>query len=70
MINGGIEAGPNAVLAFKEGYKKSDVNFGELLNHLLAGFPKSSVEVLENRLRRDVSFFSKAAFTRPCKANS
>ncbi|MFC2133299.1 L-2-hydroxyglutarate oxidase [Bacteroidota bacterium] len=28
MIDGGIEAGPNAVLAFhREGYKKSDINF-------------------------------------------
>ena len=28
MVKGGIEAGPNAVLAFKrEGYKKSDFNF-------------------------------------------
>ena len=31
MINGGIEAGPNAVLAFaREGYRKTDVNLADL----------------------------------------
>jgi len=31
MISGGVEAGPNAVLAFaREGYKKSDINLKEL----------------------------------------
>ena len=31
MINGGVEAGPNAVFAFaREGYRKTDVNLGEL----------------------------------------
>jgi L-2-hydroxyglutarate oxidase len=31
MAKGGVEAGPNAVLAFKrEGYKKSDINLSEL----------------------------------------
>lgn len=33
MINGGVEAGPNAVLAFKrEGYKQTDFSISELLN--------------------------------------
>lgn len=33
MIGGGIEAGPNAVLAFKrEGYKKTDISLPELLD--------------------------------------
>src|SRR5690606_31531475 len=32
MIKGGIEAGPNAVLAFKrEGYKKTDFSFRDIL---------------------------------------
>ena len=36
MINGGIEAGPNAVLAFKrEGYKKSQINLAELTEALM-----------------------------------
>ena len=31
MVGGGVECGPNAVLAFKrEGYKKSDINLAEL----------------------------------------
>ncbi len=31
MINGGVEAGPNAVLAFaREGYRKLDINLGDL----------------------------------------
>ena len=35
MIRGGIEAGPNAVLAFaREGYRKSDVNWGDLCDAL------------------------------------
>jgi L-2-hydroxyglutarate oxidase len=38
MIHGGIEAGPNAVLAFsREGYRKSDVNLADLCDAL--GFP-------------------------------
>ena len=35
MIRGGIEAGPNAVLAFaREGYRKTDFNLGELCDAL------------------------------------
>jgi (S)-2-hydroxyglutarate dehydrogenase len=35
LIHGGIEAGPNAVLAFaREGYRKSDVNAGDLWDAL------------------------------------
>ena len=31
LIHGGVEAGPNAVLAFaREGYRKSDVNLADL----------------------------------------
>lgn len=38
LIHGGIEAGPNAVLAFaREGYKKSDVNVRDLADTLLFG---------------------------------
>ena len=36
MIHGGVEAGPNAVLALKrEGYKKTDFNFTDALDTLL-----------------------------------
>lgn len=35
MINGKVEAGPNAVFAFKrEGYKKTDIDFGDLADSL------------------------------------
>ena len=35
LIHGGIEAGPNAVLAFsREGYKKSDINLADLFDAL------------------------------------
>jgi L-2-hydroxyglutarate oxidase len=35
LIHGGIEAGPNAVLAFaREGYRKSDVNLADLFDAL------------------------------------
>jgi L-2-hydroxyglutarate oxidase len=38
LIHGGIEAGPNAVLAFaREGYRKSDVNIGDLFDALTYG---------------------------------
>ena len=36
MIRGGVEAGPNAVLAFKrEGYKRSDFSFGDVLQMMV-----------------------------------
>lgn len=35
LIHGGIEAGPNAVLAFaREGYRKTDINLGDLFDAL------------------------------------
>ena len=38
MIEGGIECGPNAVLAFaREGYKKTDINFRDLTETLTYG---------------------------------
>jgi L-2-hydroxyglutarate oxidase len=38
LIHGGIEAGPNAVLAFaREGYRKSDVNLRDLFDALTYG---------------------------------
>jgi L-2-hydroxyglutarate oxidase LhgO len=36
MISGGVECGPNAVLAFaREGYRKTDVRLGDLIDSLL-----------------------------------
>jgi L-2-hydroxyglutarate oxidase len=42
MINGGVEAGPNAVLAFRrEGYKKTSISLKETLESLFyPGFQK------------------------------
>jgi len=38
LIHGGIEAGPNAVLAFaREGYRKTDLNLGDLFDALTYG---------------------------------
>jgi L-2-hydroxyglutarate oxidase LhgO len=38
LIHGGIEAGPNAVLAFaREGYRKSDINLADLFDALTYG---------------------------------
>ncbi len=66
MINGGIEAGPNAVLAFRrEGYKKSDVHFGELLETLFwPGFQKVAFKYWKTGLGEMYRSFSKAAFTK------
>ena len=66
MIKGGIEAGPNAVLAFaKEGYNKSDVNLKELFNSLSwPGFQKIAYRYWDKGLGEMYRSFSKAAFTR------
>ena len=49
-VHGEIEAGPNAVLAWhREGYKKFDVNFKDVLDYALyPGFLENSEEILEN----------------------
>ncbi|KAF4531097.1 hypothetical protein B566_EDAN019379 [Ephemera danica] len=46
MMRGGIEAGPNAVLAFqREGYKKSQINLKELYETLIwPGFQKVAIK--------------------------
>ena len=66
MINGGIEAGPNAVLAFKrEGYKKSDINLGEFLESLFwPGFQKVAWKYWKTGLGEMYRSFSKAALTK------
>jgi L-2-hydroxyglutarate oxidase len=65
MINGGVEAGPNAVLAFaKEGYKKSDIKWSELFDSLTwPGFQKISMKYWTKGLGEMYRSFSKAAFT-------
>lgn len=66
MIHGGIEAGPNAVLAFRrEGYKKLDINFKELFETLTwPGFQKVGMKYWQTGLGEMYRSFSKAAFTK------
>lgn len=66
MMRGGVEAGPNAVLAFsREGYKKSDINLAELAESLAwPGFQKVAVKYWRTGLGEMYRSFSKAAFTR------
>ena len=64
MINGGIEAGPNAVLAFKrEGYKFSDISFkdiSEMLN--FPGFWKMGKKYYKTGFHEFYRSLSKHAF--------
>lgn len=66
MIKGGVEAGPNAVLAFqREGYKRSQVNFGELSETLAwPGFQKVASKYWKTGFGEMYRSFSKAAFTK------
>ncbi|MBS1492839.1 MAG: L-2-hydroxyglutarate oxidase [Bacteroidetes bacterium] len=65
MIEGGIEAGPNAVFAFaKEGYTKSQINLGELFSSLTyPGFLKVAVKYWRTGMGEMYRSFSKSAFT-------
>lgn len=66
MAKGGVEAGPNAVLAFsREGYKKSDINIGELAESLAwPGFQKVAAKYWRTGMGEMYRSFSKAAFTK------
>jgi L-2-hydroxyglutarate oxidase len=66
MAKGGVEAGPNAVLAFKrEGYKKSDINFSELGETLAwPGFQQVAAKYWRTGFGEMYRSFSKAAFTK------
>ncbi len=66
MAKGGVEAGPNAVLAFKrEGYKKSDISFSELAETLAwPGFQKVAGKYWRTGFGEMYRSFSKAAFTK------
>ncbi|MBL7850865.1 MAG: L-2-hydroxyglutarate oxidase [Cyclobacteriaceae bacterium] len=66
MAKGGVEAGPNAVLAFRrEGYKKSDIHLGELGESLAwPGFQKVAKKYWRTGFGEMYRSFSKAAFTR------
>lgn len=66
MMRGGVEAGPNAVLAFsREGYRKSDINFKELSETLAwPGFQKVAAKYWRTGLGEMYRSFSKSAFTK------
>ena len=66
MKRGGVEAGPNAVLAFKkEGYKKSQIDLKELWETLSwPGFQKVAAKYYETGFGEMYRSFSKAAFTK------
>lgn len=65
MARGGVEAGPNAVFAFRrEGYKKSDINLSELAESLAwPGFQKVAKKYWRTGLAEMYRSFSKGAFT-------
>lgn len=66
MIGGGIEAGPNAVLAYKrEGYKKSDINLRDLAGSLAwKGFRKVAGKYWRTGMGEFYRSYSKSAFTK------
>jgi len=66
MINGGVEAGPNAVLAFKrEGYSRWQVNIPELLETLAySGFRRMARKYWRNGWDELYRSFSKRAFVK------
>ena len=70
MVHGGVEAGPNAVLAFqREGYRKSDINLKELFETLRwPGFQKVAAKYWETGLGEMYRSFSKSAFTKALQA--
>jgi (S)-2-hydroxyglutarate dehydrogenase len=66
LIGGGVECGPNAVLALaREGYKKTDVNFKDLADSLTyPGFLKLAARYWRTGLGEMWRSISKAAFVR------
>lgn len=66
MIKGVVEAGPNAVFAFKkEGYKKSDISFHDLGRALsFGGFQKIMFKFMKFGLAEYYRSYNKAAFTK------
>lgn len=66
MKKGGVEAGPNAVLAFRrEGYKKSQISIPELSETLAwPGFQKVAAKYWKTGFGELYRSFSKSAFTK------
>ncbi len=66
LIGGGVECGPNAVLAFaREGYKKTDVNLADLFESLTyTGFLRLAAKYWRTGLGEMRRSFSKTAFVK------
>lgn len=66
MINGGVEAGPNAVLAFaREGYTNKKINWNELFETLgHSGFQKIALKYWKDGLYEMYRSYSKTAFVK------
>lgn len=66
MIDGGVEAGPNAVLAYKrEGYSKTDINLRDLAGSLAwKGFRKVAGKYWKTGMGEFYRSYSKSAFTK------
>ena len=66
MLKGTIEAGPNAVFAFKkEGYKKSDISMKDLARSLgWPGFQKVMLRFMKSGIAEYYRSYNKTAFTR------
>lgn len=64
MMSGGVECGPNAMLAFaREGYSKTDINFRDLVETLAyKGFRKFAARYWRIAIGEMHRAFSKAAF--------
>jgi (S)-2-hydroxyglutarate dehydrogenase len=65
-VNGGVDAGPNAVLAFsREGYRRTDFNLHDLTSSLaFPGFRRMAAKNWRNALDEFHRSLSKAAFVR------
>lgn len=66
MIHGGVEAGPNAVLAFaREGYTNKQINFKEFFETLgHSGFQKVAMKYWRDGSYEMYRSYSKSAFTK------
>lgn len=70
MIDGEVDAGPNAVLGFKrEGYKKTDFSAKDLTETLTyGGFWKLASKFMKEGMEEYIRSFSKAQFTKSLQA--
>jgi L-2-hydroxyglutarate oxidase LhgO len=69
MVHGGVECGPNAVLAFaREGYRKTDINLRDLFESLsYPGFLRLAAKHWRTGLGEMWRSFSKRAFVKALK---